>query len=237
VSEHQPERGEGGRFLPRTAAPSRNPERQKLAEAIERLSALDGQLKRLAEARPRLDWGGKSRAVDAARAALAAAKERAPEVLVAKAMGEPFDPALTVEHAASLLADAERDLAEATEADKLLRDEITVVEERRERARNGRTDAVREVLRTAPEVVALCTRVEETRQRLHAATWALSAIGLGGLPAGYRWDGVLWGRDNGSGAPWRTAIAALERDPDAALPSEAEAQTGYSSDSGRATLS
>jgi hypothetical protein len=200
--------------------PQRSPERQKLAEAIEKLSAFDRQLERLAEARSRLDWGGKNRAVDAARAALVVAKERAPAVLIAKMMNEYYDSAQTVEHAQGLLEDAERDLAEATAAGELLRDEIQVVEQRRERARHERTDAARAVLRTAPEVAALCARVDQTRQLLRDLAWALSAIGLSGLPAGYHWNGMLEGRDPGAGAPWRVAVVALETDPDAALPSE-----------------
>jgi hypothetical protein len=43
----------------RAAAPEHSPERQKLAEAIAYLNALDGQLRRLAAARERLDWGSK----------------------------------------------------------------------------------------------------------------------------------------------------------------------------------
>jgi hypothetical protein len=165
-----------------------------------------------------LDWHDKRRARDAAHHALEEAKRRAPEVK--KMMGEAYDPTQTVEHAAGLLEDAERDLAEATEADKLLRDEVQVVAQLRSWALGGRTDALRGVLRTSPEVAALCEHVDQTRQQLHDLTWALSAIGLGGLPAGYHWDGMLWGRDRGSGAPWKAAIAALETDPDAQLPGE-----------------
>jgi hypothetical protein len=73
-------------------APQRAIVRQKLAEAIDRLSALEVQLRRLDEALSRLDWGSKRRAQEAASTALAGAKERAPEVLVAKTMGETVDP-------------------------------------------------------------------------------------------------------------------------------------------------
>jgi hypothetical protein len=82
-----PGRGEGGRFLPRTPVSERSPERARLAAEIEKLSGLEVQLKRLAEARERLDLRGKERAASAARHALDEARKRAPEVLVAKMMG------------------------------------------------------------------------------------------------------------------------------------------------------
>jgi len=62
---------------------------------IEYLGSLDSQLGRLAEARSRLDLRGKEAALSAVRRALDEAKRRAPEILVAKAMGEPYDPAST----------------------------------------------------------------------------------------------------------------------------------------------
>jgi hypothetical protein len=97
----------GGRFLPRTPAPERTTERQKLAEAIEYLSALDRQLKRLAEARGRLGLRDKERAHATARRGLDEARQRAPEALVAKMMGEAYDSAQTVDHAQGLLEDTQ----------------------------------------------------------------------------------------------------------------------------------
>jgi hypothetical protein len=49
-------------------------------------------------------------------------------------------------------------------------------------------------------------------------SWQLAAVGIHRLPQAFRWDGLLEGVDRGHGAPWRTAIAALETDPDAELP-------------------
>jgi hypothetical protein len=197
----------------------RSAERQKLAERIAYLSALDRQLERLREARECLDLRGKERAHVAARHALDEARTRAPQFLVAKAMGEAYDAAQTVQHAASLLAAAERELDEAGEADALLVDEIRLVGERREVAFHARNAALTEVLRTAPEIAALGDRIERARRQLHNSTWICATIGMHRLPRNF-WDGILWGPDRGSGEPWKAAIAALESDPDAELPCE-----------------
>jgi hypothetical protein len=185
----------------------RTAERQQLAEKIQYLAALDRQLERLAVARSKLDLRDKEQAHAAARVALDEAKKRAPELLVKKMMGEEFEPALTVDHAQGQLEDAQRDLDEATAADGLLADEITQVEQRRSLAFHGRDTALAEVLRASPELEALCARIEQTRQQLYDFTWVLSAIGQRRLPRGV-WDGILWGRDTGSGAPWKAALAA-----------------------------
>jgi hypothetical protein len=82
--EPLPERGPGGRFLPRAESPPRSPQRQGLAEAIERFGALDRQLGRLAEARERLGLRDKERAQATARQGIAEARQRAPEAEVAR---------------------------------------------------------------------------------------------------------------------------------------------------------
>jgi chromosome segregation ATPase len=208
-----PERDINGRFLPQ-----RSSERQKLAEAIDSLGALNAQLDRLQEARGRLDWGGKDRAHTAARRALDEARRRAPQILVAKAMGEAYDPTTTVDHAQGLLEDSRRDLDEATATDKIFADEIAVVEQRRAVAQIRRERVLAEVVRAAPEVAALHDRVERARQALDDLGWILSAIGGHRLP--FHWNGSIAGRDTGQGAPWKAALIALESDPDAELPSE-----------------
>jgi hypothetical protein len=131
---------------------------------------------------------------------------------------EPFDPASTVEHAEGLVDDARRDIDEATAADELIADEIRQVEQRREWSRPGLDDALSEVLRASPEVAALCARIETTRQQLYDFSWIASAIGRRRLPPNF-WDGILWGSDRGAADQWRAAIARLETDPDAVLPS------------------
>jgi hypothetical protein len=62
-------------------------------------------------------------------------------------------------------------------------------------------------------------RIARTRQQLHAFTWICRAIGSQRLPHG-AWDGILWGPDTGQGEAWKAALAALEADADADLPSE-----------------
>jgi hypothetical protein len=223
VSEAQPlpERGEGGRFLPRAEAPQRSQERQKLAAAIAYLGALDGQLQRLAEARGRLGLRDKERALDSARRGLDEARGRAPAILVAKALGEPVAAAQTVEHAQGLLEDTQRSLDEARSADRVLRDEIKLVEDRRSAAQIARDSALDAVLRSAPEVAALGDPYAAARQQMYDLTWVFSALGgQAALPGNFFWDGVLWGSDRGAGTPWRAARVALERDAAASLPGE-----------------
>jgi hypothetical protein len=166
-----------------------SPERQRLAEAIDRLSVLDTQLNRIAEARSRLDLRGKERAYDAALRALADAKQRAPEMAIARAMVEPFDPTATTAHAEGLVDDARRDLNETAEADGVLAEEIRAVEQRRELAFHGRNDALTGVLRTAPEVRALAESFVATREKLWSFSWIFSVIGRRALPDQV-WDGV-----------------------------------------------
>jgi hypothetical protein len=198
------------------AEPQRSPERQKLAAAIEHLGALNRQLGRLAESRGRLGLRDKERVLDSARRALDEVQQRAPATIVARALGEPYDPAATVEHAQQLLDAAQYDLAEAVTADRLLADETRGIEDRREVAYLARERAVAEVLRVSPEIAAVCARVSELREQLAAMSWVCSAISRG-LPPG-AWDGILYGPDCGHGAPWKAAITALEQDADAALP-------------------
>ena len=186
---------------------------------IEYLGSLDSQLGRLAEARSRLDLRGKEAALSAVRRALDEAKRRAPEILVAKAMGEPYDPALTETAAQGLLEAAERDLDQAITADKVLRDEIKLVEDRRSVAQIARDSAIDAVLRSAPEVAVLGDHYAAARQQMYDLTWVFSALGgQAALPGNFFWDGILWGLDRGAGRPWKAARAALEQDADAELP-------------------
>jgi hypothetical protein len=198
--------------------PERSPERAKLAAAIEYLDALDNHLGRLAEARNRLGLRDKEFAVTSARAGIEEANKRAPQVLIAKAMGEPYDIVETVEHAQSRLGDAQRELDEAVAADAVLAAEITGIQGRRSLAELTRESALCDVLKNAPELAALAARYETAKQAVRDIAWTFSAIGIHRLP--FFWDGVCQGSNNGSGAPWKAAIAALQSDPDAALPSE-----------------
>jgi hypothetical protein len=206
----------------RLSEPHRSAEREALAKAIAYLGGLDSQLGRLAEARSRLDLRGKEAALSAARRGLDEARKNAPAVIVARAMNEHFDPATTVDHAENALTAAQRDLDEASAADRVLADEIKVVEERREVAYLVRERAIDAVVQNSAEVRTFCARVEQTRQQLHDFSWTCSAIGLGRLPPGFHWDGTRSGPNNSAGASWRTAIEQLAIDADAMLPNEAD---------------
>jgi hypothetical protein len=200
-------------------APQRTAEREALAKAITHLGGLDRQLERLGEARSRIDRHGREDALAVARRGLDEARQRAPALLVAKAMGEPYDPALTETAAQGLLEAAERDLDQAITADKVLRDEIKLVEDRRSVAQIARDSAIDAVLRSAPEVAVLGDHYAAARQQMYDLTWVFSALGgQAALPGNFFWDGILWGLDRGAGRPWKAARAALEQDADAELP-------------------
>jgi hypothetical protein len=70
----------------------------------------------------------------------------------------------------------------------------------------------------------LLVHTEQLRQQIYASTWIFSAIGQRRLPQG-AWDGILQGRDTGSGAAWREAITRLETDADAMLPADPASDT------------
>jgi hypothetical protein len=169
--------------------PARSAERARLSEAIARLSGLDRQLERLNEARSRLDQRGKEAALYAARRGFDEARKNAPATIVARALNEPYDLHATVDRAQELLEASQRDLDEARTADRLLADEIKIVEERREVAQHARDHAVAEVVKSSAEVAELCAKIEQTRQQLNDFNWVLSAIGLLRLPQGFTGTG------------------------------------------------
>ena len=127
MSEHElepplapsgPERGAGGRFLPRATPSERTPERQRLAEAIEHHDRAIGRLARVREAfgRLRLDEAGASHEKARAEQDLAAIQERAPRMLVARLLGGQTEDAGAVEAAEAALATATRAVEDAEQA-------------------------------------------------------------------------------------------------------------------------
>jgi len=220
-----PERGEGGRFLPRAEAPQRSQERQRLAEAIEHLGAARRRLARAREAFTRLNLYGPDspdRVKERAERALAEARERAPHLMVAQLLGDSPEPALSVEAAEEALRVAAQAAEAAARAWALLEEEQRVAEQAIELAVVRRDRALCEVLQASPEITALWDRFQAARQNVRDIAWCLSAVGIHRLPSSFRWDGLLEGVDRGHGAPWKAAIAALEQDPDAPLPNEVD---------------
>jgi hypothetical protein len=227
VAEHArsdglPERGERGRFLPRAEGPQRTPERQKLAEAIEHHARAVERLERAREAwsRLRLDEAGAAREKERAEQELAAIRERAPQMMVARLLRGQTEDVVSVEDATAALAAATRAVEDAGQARTLLMEEERAAEQAIEFARPGRNDAVREVLRSAPEIAVLWERFQQARQKVRDLSWMLSAIHVF-LGPPFHWDGRLEDRDTGRGDKWKAAITALEADPDAELPGEA----------------
>ena len=199
-----PERGEGGRFLPRAEAPQRSQERQRLAEAIEHLGAARRRLARARDAFTRLNLYGPDspdRVKERAERALAEAKERAPRMMVEQLLGTATAEAAA--RARALLEEEQR-VAEADISEAAIRRDV----------------ALSAVVQSSAELAAVCDRFRAAQQSFWDMTWLLSAVGVHRLPQAFRsWDGVRHGIDRGAGKPWRTAITTLEVDPDAALPS------------------
>jgi hypothetical protein len=75
----------------------------------------------------------------------------------------------------------------------MLVDDERAAEQTLELAVIRRNDAVREMLRMAPEVAALWGRFETAQQKVHELSWALSAVGIHRLPKQFHWDGLLRG--------------------------------------------
>ena len=220
-----PERGEGGRFLPRAEAPQRSQERQRLAEAIEHLGAARRRLARAREAFTRLNLYGPDspdRVKERAERALAEAKERAPRMMVEQLLGTATAEAeLSVEAAEETLRVATQAAEAAARARALLEEEQRVAEADISEAAIRRDVALSAVVQSSAELAAVCDRFRAAQQSFWDMTWLLSAVGVHRLPQAFRsWDGVRHGVDRGAGKPWRAAITALEVDPDAALPGE-----------------
>jgi hypothetical protein len=134
VSEHQaeplPERGEGGRFLPRTEGPQRTAERERLAQAIERRRAAVEERDRTAAAieravTRRLDTANTRRRAEAELATAKAAEGR----WLANAMLVDDVPSVSpVKAAEAKLADIEGQHVALTAAEATLREQLVQAE-------------------------------------------------------------------------------------------------------------
>jgi hypothetical protein len=149
----------------------------------------------------------------------AAAKERAPRMLIDRLLGHQAEEGPSVEEASAALASATEVAEAADRARVLVLAEERAAEQDIELAVVRRDVALSGVLRTAPELTALWDRYQAARQSVWDIAWTLSAVGVHRLPREFHWDGLVQGADRGCGAVWKAAIAALETDPDAELPS------------------
>jgi hypothetical protein len=210
-----PQRGNGG-WLP---APARTPERQKLAAAIGAYAQARHRLEMIQAARERISLRdleqARSEAADALAAVRAAGPRRLADTLLGNAPAETLPP---IEEAARRHAIAEAALVEAQGARDILGEEAAEARTQLERAGESRGKAVAEVLRSAPEVLAVWQAYRAAHIQIEELAWTLHTIGLSRLPAIAKWDGICWPPERASGRPWAAAIAALAEDPDAELP-------------------
>ena len=209
------------------AAQAADPERAALAAAIDRLAAAQARRDRATTAYDRaIDLGiERMHAEDAAGEALALARKAEPRRLVTELLGDDPDPAPSV-------ADAERAHAEAKAAHEAvgaareaLGDELRDARDSLNRAERIRDAAVSEALRTSPEFRALIADFERTQARYGALRGALLRLGRA-LTEHQR--ARLDTHHNflpGDPAPilsqWEPAVAALQTDAAAPLPSDA----------------
>jgi hypothetical protein len=198
-------------------APTRTPERERLAAAIERRTAAGDHLARIRQAQPaaRTRVSENEAAVEAAEAALRQAKADEPRRLAAQAIGED---AGSVDDVATATAAA----ATASEALDLARRVLRALAEREREAQeaiNAAVDGVRKAARAVLNVALAPLAREFVAARERAAIIENIAAQLppGSCPVdASRWPSADIGRDAARG--WQTALDALEHDADARLP-------------------
>jgi hypothetical protein len=217
-------------------APSRSPEREPLADAIERhrsaveyLTKLDTAEHRHLELR-RDEW----RAVEEAEAAVAKAQAAEPGRAAAALLGEKVG-LVSLASAEAALAAAKAQDAEGTARGLALRQRTTDARQEVESARRGLDDAKGAVVASSSELAAIAAAY--LQHRIQCAVIAeLFQERFGGfhfvLPDTVcRAAHYTVGRDHEAVAPlakaalgaWRAALVALEVDPDAALAGDDDA--------------
>jgi hypothetical protein len=215
--------------MSKPAAPPRSPERQRLADAIERHTAALQNHDRVTEAERKLTdeyFDVLLPAVTEAEERLAEARERAPEALVAAALGEPAPEGPSVAEAEAALAEAGRRAAECRAARALLAAETQRAEAAVNGARFGLDTALPRAVSADLARAALLAEFRRAARRALRIARAIQTSGLrlGGIEAhGMRADigeavvavGQRAFRDD---PEWLAAIANLRQDPDAALP-------------------
>jgi hypothetical protein len=190
--------------------------RQQLAQAIGRLKTAEAERERVEEALGRLtdqffedlqpqlrltmDW-------------LAEARRGRPGALVAMALGDAAPPGLAIADAEAKVAAAEKTVAENREARKLLEAEAERRRVALALAQADLDDAITAVVAASPEVEALRTEFEATRQHLSHIIGALKAAGQRS-----QWPIALDAEAFAPNSEWAMALAALRTDAGAQLP-------------------
>jgi chromosome segregation ATPase len=204
--------------------PSRSPEREQLAKAIERQNAtalhrdrLQGALKR-AEAQLYGDDSA-SRAVETAEAVLAEAKADESRHLAAVALSEATEDANPVTAAESAIAEAQSRLDTARRTRDALKEQLKAAESELSMARLRLDSCVDDVINASAPVEKLLADFATLHREFVMHRRVLEWLeGQGAIPreVSFRAEPREWA-DAGE-APWNAAVSALATDADAPLP-------------------
>jgi hypothetical protein len=200
-----------------------------LGAAIQRHAEASAWRDHVAEAQRRLDddyFDRRQPAVAAAEKALVEAQERAPEALVALALGEAVPDAPSVAEAEAALAEAERKLVECRAARTLLDEEAPRAQVSVDQGRFAVDVAVAAAVAADPARAALREEFVRAARRALRCAMSLRSSGLvmGGAEAhGLRFiitdaAAPVGARAFWPDAGWIVALAALRDDADAPLP-------------------
>lgn len=195
---------------------NRSPERQHLADRIARVTELTQALDRVRQARAKIGptWEA-SAGVERAEEKLKEAQEGEPRRLVDEILGRGSAKS-TVADAEAALAAAKAEEARRRSMHALLDEEERATQASLDLAEMRCRDALREVLAADPAVSALHREYETARQRVANLQRQCFEVRAGLEP---HWDiRPAPSPDGGVEQPWRAAVEALSRDPDAALP-------------------
>jgi hypothetical protein len=190
-------------------------EREKLASLIERLKAASDYAAQCAAAQGRApDVYDLAERRDAAEAALAEARENEPRHQIAALINNKIKAEIA-------LATADAELARARQVRDMLAAELDSANAAIAMRRSYLREAVGRVLRADPAPAALLAEYKAAQDRvaeLHAALSVISAVD--GLSNNF-WDAEPLARvpvQSPAVAAWRDALAALETDASALLP-------------------
>jgi hypothetical protein len=206
-----------------SAPPGRTQVRQTLASAIELRDAAEKRLADLKKAGERLadEFYACYAAADAAKEALAEAKSAESRRVVAEVLGESVDGP-SVSEAAAQLERAEREITRLRRARAAIADEEIAAGREFDRARSNVKIRVRDVLR-ADAAVARLRHELQAAQKIFAELRAAAEVvrpmcAVAGERVELSWCPEIAERELTGAQLWREAVAALERDADASLP-------------------
>jgi hypothetical protein len=205
--------------------PLESEERLALAAAIERRNLvqreLDATVKALDELQESRFAGGARKAVEAAREAVEAAKTNAAAFVTATILGTAAEPPMSVKEARAALQEAEDNLETQRTVEAGLKAKKEAEEQALYFAKSRVKDKIQSVVGADPSLRKLLTEFEEMKRMVAQRTELFNAL-WAYIPHAHRnWSAT---RQYGSAElqdetpPWRAALAELEHDSSASLP-------------------